>query len=163
MGDTSAKVQKVVEKQMEFGEKILAAVKASPEGGTKPIAKRAALCGELAGAVGAATAAVADHGSQDLPAGGKPPYVGLIDQRILVLSTTTMTAAPKEAVGVITLDRVVGVSAGETKLMGMTMGTFALAMRDADPFSFEVPKTARKDGDAFVSALRQQLARRPGA
>jgi len=163
MASTAARVQKAVEKQTEFGEKILAAVKASTEGGTKAAAKRAALYGALAGEVGAATTAVVDQGSQDLPAGGKPPYVGLTDRHIFVLSTTTMTAAPRDVVGVIPLDRVAGVSTGETKVVGMNLRTFALAMKDADPFTSEVPNIARKDSDAFVAALQHQLARCPSA
>ncbi len=163
------KLVKPIAGELDPGEEILAAAKATPDGETQSwilgaaggVALGAAGGSALAGAgFIAGSEAGASYGetkrSGTEAAGiasskGKQVAVLLTDRRVVVYMLG-VTGKAKEFLGAIPRSDITGVEMGTTKLFGQTMPLLGITTTAGNKAGFGIAKIRKKDGVAFVDA-----------
>lgn len=154
MTSTLERTREVLAVELAAGETVLAATQAQLDGGTMRLATRIA-----AGAAGAAPAGVTmrDGEAGDLDAAlANGLVLAVSGLRVILLDVTAVSARPKSMVATIDRARITDVEAGEKRVMLVKLPTIALTVDGDDDgvLRFEIPKTARRDAQAVVAALR---------
>ncbi len=145
----------VLQDRLASGEVLHAATQAQLDGGTMRLASRIA-SGAAGGVIGVAMAVGADPDELGrLLANGL--VLAVTDRRVVLLDVTAVSARPKSVVASIDRTTITDVVTGDKRVMLVKLPTIALTVgpaADGQILRFEIPKTARRDAEAVVDALR---------
>lgn len=152
---TIDRARDALQAELETGEVLEAASQAQLDGGTMRMASRIG-----AGAAGGVHAASIAAGTEPDDLGARLAnglVLAVTNRRLFLLDVTAVSARPKSVVTTIDRSRLADITTGDKRVMLVKLLTIAMTVRGDDgdqALRFEIPKTARRDGQAVVDVLR---------